>query len=97
MDKDSIRALTALCRIDCTEEEQASLLKDLQKMLAYFELLNEINTENVPPCNQVIAGVTNAMREDEVGCTLPREVFLENAPAQIGGMIRVPPILKTPS
>lgn len=94
LDKESIKALIGLCRINCTEQEQEALLADLKKILIYIDQLNEVATDNVAPCNQVIAGMTNVMRSDEVGQTLPRELFLENAPSQIGGMIRVPPVLK---
>lgn len=94
LNKESIKSLIQLSRIDCSEEEQAALLQDLAKILAYIEQLQEIDTENVPPCNQVLAGMSNVMRDDVVGETLSRDVFLSNAPSQIGGMIRVPPVMK---
>lgn len=94
LDKATIQQLTRLCRIDCTEEEQESLLKDLRKILNYIEQLQEVDTENIPPCNHVLEGLANVMREDIVGEVLNREIFLANAPAHIGGMIRVPPIIK---
>lgn len=93
-DKHTVRNLVQLSRIDCTDEEQESLLKDLEKIITYFEKLEEIDTENVPPCNHVLEGMNNVMREDIVGITLPREDFLANAPSQIGGMIRIPPVIK---
>lgn len=94
LDKETIQQLTRLCRIDCTEEEQEALLKDLKKILTYIEQLEQIDTENVPPCNHVLEGMANVMREDVIGEVLNREVFLANAPSHIGGMIRVPPVIK---
>lgn len=94
LDKDSIKVLTKLCRIECTEEEQENLLKDLKSILKYVELLQEIDTTHVPPCNHVIEGMVNVTREDKVGESLPREVFLANAPAHVGGLIKVPPVFK---
>jgi len=94
LDKEAIQKLIKLSRIDCTEQEQENLMSSLDKILGYFEQLQEIDTENVSPCNSVLEGVTNVYREDEVGETMPREVFLANAPSQVGGMIRVPPVLK---
>lgn len=94
LDKQTIKTLITLSRIRCTEEEQEALLTDLQKILSYVDQLDEVDTENVTPCYQVIADMANVMREDAIGTTLPRDVFLENAPSQIGGMIRVPPVLK---
>jgi aspartyl-tRNA(Asn)/glutamyl-tRNA(Gln) amidotransferase subunit C len=95
LDKKTIRSLIQLSRIDCSEEEQEALLKDLAKILAYIDQLNEINTDNVAVCNHVLEGVANVMRDDEIGSTMPRDVFLANAPSKVGGMIRVPPILKS--
>jgi aspartyl-tRNA(Asn)/glutamyl-tRNA(Gln) amidotransferase subunit C len=94
LDKEIIQQLTRLCRIDCTEEEQETLLKDLRKILDYIEQLQQIDTENIPPCDHVLENMANVMREDIVGEVLNREAFLANAPSHIGGMIRVPPVLK---
>lgn len=94
VDKNTVDKLTKLSRIRCTETEKDTLLKDLKKILKYMEQLNEIDTENVPPCSHVLADMVNVTREDVVGPTMPRDTFLENAPSHIGGMIRVPPVIK---
>ncbi len=95
LDKEAIHNLIKLSRIECSEEEQARLLKDLEKILVYIEQLQEVDTANVSPCNQVLEGACNVMREDEVRDIMPRELFLSNAPSQVGGMIRVPPVIKS--
>lgn len=95
LDKETIEELTKLSRIGCSEKEQAALLRDLKKVLDYADQLQEINTDNVLPCNHVLEGMVNVFREDETGEVLPRDAFLANAPSQIGGMIRVPPVLKS--
>ncbi len=94
LDKKTIQKLTRLCRIDCSEEEQEALLVDLKKILGYMDLLQEINTDDVQPCNHVLEEIVNVMRADVVGEKLDRDTFLSNAPSQIGGMVRVPPIIK---
>lgn len=94
LDKQMIEYLSDLSRIDLSEEEQQALLGDLESILTYIDLLSEVDTEGTEPCNHVLADMRNVMREDEIGETMPRETFLNNAPAQIGGMIRVPPVIK---
>ncbi|CUI17131.1 glutamyl-tRNA(Gln) amidotransferase subunit C [Candidatus Protochlamydia naegleriophila] len=95
LDKETITKLTHLCRIDCTEEEQEALLKDLKNILKYIEQLQQIDTENVLPCNHVLDDITNVMRDDVIGAVLNRdEDFLPNAPSHIGGLIRTPPVIK---
>lgn len=92
--QETIKNLAKLSRIHCTPEQEAALLKDLGKILHYIDQLNELDTGDTPPCYQVLEGLSTVMREDEVGDLLPRETFLANAPDQVGGMIRVPPIMQ---
>lgn len=94
LDKTTIKTLTSLSRINCSEEEEEALLKDLQDIIAYIEKLEEIPTDDVPPCNHVLPGMCNVMREDVVQESSARELILENAPAKIGGLFRVPPVIK---
>ena len=94
LDRQAIQKLVELSRIQCSDEEQDALLDSLKKILTYVEQLQEVDTEDVPVCNHVIPGMTSPMREDEVGAVMSREEFLENAPSHIGGMVRVPPVIK---
>ena len=91
----TIQTLTQLCRIHCTEEEQHLLLKDLKNILQYIDLLNELDTSDVTPCNHVLAFTESVTREDVIGEVLPRDRFLANAPDKVGGLIRVPPVIKS--
>lgn len=93
LDQETIKMLTRLSRIECSEDECSSLLEDLSKIITYVEQLDEIDTENVQPCNHVLTEVSNVMRDDETGKTLSRETFLANAPSHVGGMIKVPPVI----
>lgn len=97
LDKKMIQYLTQLSRIKCSEHEQQALLQDLEKILTYVDQLEELDTANVPPCNHVLEDIVNVMREDETGDILPRETFLANAPEHVGGLIRVPPVMKPPA
>lgn len=95
LDKETLKTLTELSCIECSDEEREALLKDLQGILKYFEQLEEIDTQHVPPCNHVLSDIANVMREDIVGETLSREEFLANAPSHIGGLVKVPPVIKS--
>jgi aspartyl-tRNA(Asn)/glutamyl-tRNA(Gln) amidotransferase subunit C len=94
-DSQTLEHLKQLCRIDCSEEEDFDILANMGRILDYIDQLGEINTEGVEPCSYVLRGMLhNLMREDTEGELLPRERFLANAPDQVGGMIRTPPVLK---
>lgn len=89
--------LKKLCRIECTPEEESEILHSLQRVLTYVEQLKEVDTEGVASCNYVLRSMLrNKMREDEVKDLLSRDQFLDNVPDHIGGMVRVPPVMKAP-
>ncbi len=94
MEESEFNKLSRLCRISCTEEEKKGFLKSLKDVLSYIEQLQEVDTEGVPPCFTVHETLTNVMRDDTPEEPLPRDLFLANAPEHVGGMIRVPRVLK---
>ncbi len=85
--------LAKLCRIKLTDGEKIALEQSLDKILDYMNLLDEVPTENVLPCVSVLESLQNVMGEDLQGPLLPREVFLKNAPDQVGGMLKVPSVI----
>ncbi|MBA2727545.1 MAG: Asp-tRNA(Asn)/Glu-tRNA(Gln) amidotransferase subunit GatC [Parachlamydiaceae bacterium] len=95
LDDNTIKHLMMLCRIQCTEEEQVSLLADLRKILEYANLLQEVDTSQVAPCSHVLEDLTAFMRDDIPENVMSRDAFLSNAPEVIGGMVRVPRVLKS--
>ena len=94
LNSELFQRLSELSRINIVQEEQESLQADLKKILDYVEQLQEINTENVKPCNHVLEEITNVMREDIVKETLDKKAFLDNTPEHIDGMVKVPPIIR---
>jgi aspartyl-tRNA(Asn)/glutamyl-tRNA(Gln) amidotransferase subunit C len=94
LNEEEFARLTRLCRIETTEEEKKKFLHGLRKVLSYIDLLQELDTSGVATCNHVIENSVKAMRDDDIGECLPREEFLANAPSHIGGMIKVPPVMK---
>lgn len=96
-DKRALAHLEKLCRIRCTAKEETELLQSLGKILDYIHQLDEVNTKDVLPCNYVLKEMAGtALRSDDTGEVMSREKFLANAPDHVGGMIRVPPVIKTP-
>jgi aspartyl-tRNA(Asn)/glutamyl-tRNA(Gln) amidotransferase subunit C len=93
LDSELLNYLTKLCRIDCTEKEQELLLEDLKKILTYVEQLQEVDTENVEPCNHVLSEIMNVMRDDVAEDSFKSELFMNNSPEQVDGMIRTPPVI----
>jgi aspartyl-tRNA(Asn)/glutamyl-tRNA(Gln) amidotransferase subunit C len=94
LNKESIRTLSHLCRIEVTEPEIEPLLQVLQRVLDYVGQLQEVDVTHLSVHSHVDEQGVDFLRPDSVEDHLPREHFLANAPDQISGMIRVPPVMR---
>jgi aspartyl-tRNA(Asn)/glutamyl-tRNA(Gln) amidotransferase subunit C len=98
-----------LANLELTAEERAGMVRDLNSILDYVDMLNELDTSDVPPMAQVSDryGVDEskqgserfayASREDVLEGlrkSLPQEVALENAPDADGTFFRVPKVIE---
>jgi aspartyl-tRNA(Asn)/glutamyl-tRNA(Gln) amidotransferase subunit C len=98
-----------LANLELTAEERAGMVRDLNSILDYIDMLNELDTSDVPPMAQVSDryGVDEskqgserfayASREDVLEGlrkSLPQEVALENAPDADGTFFRVPKVIE---
>jgi aspartyl-tRNA(Asn)/glutamyl-tRNA(Gln) amidotransferase subunit C len=92
--KETLSLLSQLCRIDITEEECSSLYEDLKRVLDYVEQLQEVEVDGISPYRYIEEQRIAALRSDTQGPHLSRDLFLANAPDQVGGMIRVPTVIK---
>ena len=88
-----IDQLAHLSRLYFTDEEKASVQQDLQKMVAFVEQLNEVDTTGVEPLLHM-GGMVNVFREDEVIQTITREEALSNAPGASNEYFSVPTVIK---
>lgn len=99
LNKETVHYLAKLCRIACTEEQENRLLHDMKGVLNYVELLNEIDTNGISPCSNVLESLDETPeRPDTVSTPASREEFVKefkkNLPQQIGGLARVPEVQK---
>ena len=93
VDKEMLHHLAKLSKIALSDEETERLQKHLHSIIAHFHHLQTINTDGIPPCNQV-TNLCNVVREDQVSKTFPRDRFLKNTPSHIGGMVHVPSFIQ---
>jgi len=89
---DQVRHVANLARLAITDEEAGKLQKELDAIITFAELLNEVDTENVEPTYHVL-DMKNVFREDIPKPGLPREEVLKNAPDHQDGQIKVPAII----
>lgn len=90
--------LCKLSRLECKDErEKKAILSSLSSILDHMDALKEIETTGVEPCLTVLDTLSNVLRDDIPETPLSRDLFLANSPSHVGGMIKVPPVLKQES
>jgi aspartyl-tRNA(Asn)/glutamyl-tRNA(Gln) amidotransferase subunit C len=92
---ETIEKMARLSRIAITEEEKQAFANSLGSIINYFDVLSSFDTETTSPLYSVLENQTLGLREDTVKNTLSKEEFLQNAPSSVGGMIKVPQVLKS--
>lgn len=78
-----------LAKLELTGEERRQAGKDMEKMLDYIDLLEELDTEGAEPAFHIFP-VENVFREDVVTNGDGSEGTLRNAPAEESHMLVVP-------
>lgn len=86
---DLIKYLESLARITLSEEEEKKVGTELQDILTYIDMLNELDTEGVEAMSHCFP-VTNVMREDEVQPSMTPDEITANAPESQDGCFVVP-------
>lgn len=84
-----IKYLETLARIELNEKEEAKISAELQDILTYMDMLNELDTDGVEALSHAFP-VTNVLRADEVKPSRPTEEILANAPYKQDGCFMVP-------
>ncbi|RPJ26583.1 MAG: Asp-tRNA(Asn)/Glu-tRNA(Gln) amidotransferase subunit GatC [Chloroflexi bacterium] len=89
VDEKLVREIASLARLDLTDEETKTFVPQFQDILKYFSILNELDTENVPPAYLSSAN-KSVTREDEVEESVPTREFLANAPQAKDDYVIIP-------
>ena len=89
VDEKLVKEIASLARLDLTEEETKTFIPQFQDILKYFSILNELDTENVPPAYLSSAN-KSVTREDEIEPSVPTKDFLANAPVAQDEYVVIP-------
>ena len=87
-----VEHVAKLARLEFSPEEKEKFTHQLNKILAYMEKLNELDTSKVEPLSHVIE-LTNVFREDVVKPSYPAEEMLKNAPKKTEKFFKVPKVI----
>jgi len=90
---EEVRHIARLARLALTDEEVERYREQLSGILDHFEVLNDVDTSDVPPTAQS-RDLSNGTRPDELRPSLPTEAVLANAPRSEDGYLRVRAVLE---
>ena len=90
---EQIQHIAKLARLEITEEEATSYHAQLSGILDYFQSLQEIDTENIPPATAGL-DVHNVLRSDEIQLGLNIDEVFQSAANTEGNQFKVPPIFE---
>ena len=93
IDLDQVRHVAQLARLTLSEELMQKLLTQMNDILMYMDLLNELDTSGIEPTSHV-QQMHNAFREDIVLPALPAEKILQNAPQEKRHSFVVPRVVQ---
>ena len=98
INKNTLKQLAELARLKLTTKESDEHLKDLKKILKYFEELQEVDTEGVEPMNGGTL-LKNIFRDDSINLEQKAQSvddtgrIIESFPETDKGYLKVPNIL----
>lgn len=95
IDIKTVDEIAHLARLEFNDEAKGEILNDMNRMLAFVDKLNELNTDNVEPLIYMTEE-RSVMREDEVKVTLTQEEALKNAPKKDSDYFKVPKVIDQP-
>lgn len=86
---ETIDYIAALAKLSLDESKKENAKTDLNKIIDYIEIMNELNTDDVKPMSHAFKAV-NVFREDVVVNMPDRDNMLNNAPSKKDGSFMVP-------
>ena len=93
LSREEVLHIALLARLGISEAEVDKFSEQLSDILENFEVLQQIDTDDVPPTAQAIA-LQNVMSDDEVTSSLPQGQVLSNAPQKEDDLFRVRAVLE---
>jgi aspartyl-tRNA(Asn)/glutamyl-tRNA(Gln) amidotransferase subunit C len=91
--RDEVLHIARLARIALTEEEIIRMSEQLSKLLENFEVLQQVDTTDVPPTAQSV-NLESVMRGEDIKPSLPVDDVMVNAPRREDDCFRVRPVLE---
>jgi len=93
IDKQTVKYVANLARIELNEAELEKLSRQLHDILGFIDKLNKINIKDIDPTSHILP-INNVLRDDIPQNSLPSEKALLNAPQREGSFFVVPKVIE---
>ncbi len=93
LSREEVQHIALLARLGLTETEVDRFREQLSNILENFEVLQQVDTKDIPPTAQSIT-LQNVTKDDEVAASLPQSQILANAPRKDRDFFRVRAVLE---
>ncbi|MER3399188.1 MAG: Asp-tRNA(Asn)/Glu-tRNA(Gln) amidotransferase GatCAB subunit C [Chloroflexota bacterium] len=93
LSREEVLHIAWLARLGLDEAELEQLREQLSNILEHFQVLQELNTDEIPPTAHILP-LEDVMRDDEPEPSYPPEEVLANAPRREGQYFRVMAVLE---
>ena len=92
VDIKTVDEVAHLARLEFDAEAKKEIVVDMNRMLAFVEKLNELDTKGVEPLIYM-TDESNVLREDEVKETISQKEALQNAPKKDSDYFKVAKVI----
>ncbi len=93
VDQTTVRRIARLARIKVKDEDLPALASELNAILSWIEMLNEVDTKGVEPMTAVVE--TEMKKRDDTVCDGSiADDIMTNAPASEGHFFIVPKVVE---
>jgi len=88
-DKEVVRKVAKLARLDLTEKELGSFSRDMEDITKAFSVIRKVKTDRVEPTFQPVER-KNILRDDVIEDSISRDILLKGLKNQEKGFIKGP-------
>jgi len=92
IDSKTVDEIAHLARLEFDEKAKPEMINDLNRVLAFIEKLNELNTDTTEPLIYM-SDEKNVLRNDEAADAIRKEEALKNAPMKDSDYFKVPKVI----
>jgi len=93
INKETLKYVAGLARIELQPKELEKLSGQLQDILEFIDKLKKIDTANINPTSHILP-INNVLREDKSADSLSADQALGNAPRREDSFFGVPKVIE---